>query len=188
MAGILADFLPIPFGLFWSYFAIECRAAEILGAIVRQRTRTFSDTQIRITTTDLSGWLRSGAAKPKIAEATEEGYSIKLSFECVGIGLVRWRVALTITGQDTVERDGLIRCEYVPCNYGGKRLYFLCPESGKGAGRCTLTRVGSCQCRQPGCLTVPRASMRKDGSNGDCERLNSESVTTGALNRRECSM
>lgn len=129
---------------------------------MRQRTRTFSDTQIRIATTDLSGWLRSGAAKPKIAEATEEGYSIKLSFECVGIGLVRWRVVLAITGQDTVERDGLIRCEYVPCNYGGKRLYFLCPESGKRCRTLYLDRQGFVSMQAAG-LSYRSQSLNEKG-------------------------
>lgn len=162
LAGIFADYLPILFGLFWAYFAIEVRTAEILGAIVRQRTRTFSDTQIRIGTSDLSEWLRSGAAKPKVAEATEEGYSIKLSFESVGSGLIRWQVALTITGRDTVERDGLIRCEYVPCNYGGKRLYFLCPESGKRCRTLYLDRRGFVSMQAAG-LSYRSQSLNEKG-------------------------
>ena len=161
-AGILVNFLPILFGLFWCYFAIEVRTAEISGAIVRQRTRTFSDTQIRSSTSDLSEWLRSGAEKPKIAEAAEEGYSIKLSFENVGSGLVRWQVALTIVGRDTVERGGLIRYEYVPCNYGGKRLYFLCPESGKRCRTLYLDRQGFVSMQAAG-LSYRSQSLNEKG-------------------------
>ena len=97
---------------------------------MRERTRVYSEDRANIEAGTFAKWLRLREAG-KYGDTLEgEAFkgAVKFTFRIHG-DVFQWQ-AVRQRGGNVEQISGVIRYEKVPCNYGGWRLFFLCPDTG----------------------------------------------------------